>query len=82
MLMGGRAEGLACADPGLRTPIGMSGNSLSSGLYIKIPPLPQKMINWGDTPSHWGVNFKSPPPDTLTLSDENLARSLSMGKYR
>ena len=26
MSMGGRAEGLACADPGARTPIGMSGN--------------------------------------------------------
>ena len=25
-LMGGRAEGLACADPGARTPIGVSGN--------------------------------------------------------
>ena len=25
--MGGRAEGLACADPGARTPIGASGNS-------------------------------------------------------
>ena len=26
--MGGRAEGLACADPGARTPIGVSGNFL------------------------------------------------------
>ena len=26
VLMGGRAEGLACADPGARTPIGASGN--------------------------------------------------------
>ena len=26
MLMGGQAEGLACADPGARTPIGVSGN--------------------------------------------------------
>ena len=26
--MGGRAEGLACADPGARTPIGASGNVL------------------------------------------------------
>ena len=25
--MGGRSEGLACADPGARTPIGASGNS-------------------------------------------------------
>ena len=29
MLMGGRAEGLACADPGARTPIGVSVNSNS-----------------------------------------------------
>ena len=28
--MGGRAEGLACADSGARTPIGASGNSDSS----------------------------------------------------
>ena len=27
--MGGRAEGLACADPGARTPIGTSGNFLN-----------------------------------------------------
>ena len=27
MSMGGRAEGLACADLGVRTPIGVSGNS-------------------------------------------------------
>ena len=27
--MGGRAEGLACADPGARTPIGVSGNFIS-----------------------------------------------------
>ena len=29
MLMGGRAEGLACADLGARTPIGVSGNFLT-----------------------------------------------------
>jgi hypothetical protein len=29
--MGGRAEGLACADPGARTPIGASGNYINSG---------------------------------------------------
>ena len=28
MSMEGRAEGLACADPGAKTPIGASGNSL------------------------------------------------------
>ena len=26
VLMGGRVEGLTCADPGARTPIGVSGN--------------------------------------------------------
>jgi hypothetical protein len=26
MVLGDRAEGLACADPGARTPIGVSGN--------------------------------------------------------
>ena len=32
----GRAEGLACEDPGARTPIGMSGNyiTISVTLYI------------------------------------------------
>ena len=30
MSMGGRAQGLACADPGARTPIGVSGILLSS----------------------------------------------------
>ena len=37
VLMGGRAEGLACADPGARTPIGNSGNKLqfsNIGYYI------------------------------------------------
>ena len=34
--MGDRAEGLACADPGARTPIGVSGNLLFflSPLYL------------------------------------------------
>jgi hypothetical protein len=36
--MGGRAEGLACADPGARTPIGASGNfSLSFFLSFFTP---------------------------------------------
>jgi hypothetical protein len=34
--MGIRAEGLACADPGLRTPIGASGNCYSiAGLSLQ-----------------------------------------------
>ena len=32
MSMGGRAEGFACTDPEVRTPIGMSGNIKSNGL--------------------------------------------------
>ena len=31
--MGGRAEGLACADPGARTPIGVSGILFSLSLF-------------------------------------------------
>jgi hypothetical protein len=36
--MGGRVEGIACADPGARTPIGASGN-FSSSLHtvVQIP---------------------------------------------
>ena len=35
--MGGRAEGLACADPGARTPIGASGNykTKPSSIYFQ-----------------------------------------------
>ena len=32
--MGGRAEGLACADPGARTPIGASGINLFFLLFL------------------------------------------------
>ena len=31
--MGARAEGLACADPGARTPIGASGNPVQSKVW-------------------------------------------------
>ena len=33
---GGRAEGLAFADPGARTPIGVSGNSFITTIYTNI----------------------------------------------
>ena len=33
--MGGRADGLACADPGGRTPIDASGNYKKKGKYAK-----------------------------------------------
>jgi hypothetical protein len=32
--MGDLAEGLACADPGARTPIGLSGNFIASSLLV------------------------------------------------
>jgi hypothetical protein len=34
MSMGGRAEGLACADPGARTPIGVSGKFLNISYLV------------------------------------------------
>ena len=34
--MGGRAEGLACADPGARTPIGASGNFKYYFFFVKV----------------------------------------------
>ena len=37
MSMGGRAEGLACADPGARTSIGVSGNFCSIGRMLMFP---------------------------------------------
>ena len=37
--MGGRAEGLTCADPGVRTPIGVSGNlTMLSRLSMRLSP--------------------------------------------
>ena len=45
VLMGVRAEGLACADPGARTPIGASGISLSFSLYFSaITVLPERVV--------------------------------------
>ena len=34
VFMGGQGEGLACADPGARTPIGVSGNLFSFLLLL------------------------------------------------
>ena len=36
MSMGCRAEGLACADPGARTPIGVSKNVIEILIFLKI----------------------------------------------
>jgi hypothetical protein len=50
VLMGGKAEGLMCADPGARTAIGASGNSLLPDHQIfKIivsPPYNSRVL-WG-----------------------------------
>ena len=40
---GGRAEGLACADPGARTSIGVSGN-FASFVTFKIPTVIDGLI--------------------------------------
>ena len=40
--MGGRAEGLACADPGARTPIGASGNF--SHFFIPLFKTPEGVV--------------------------------------
>ena len=37
--MGDRAEGLACADPGARTPISMSGNLIKLSLFYYVAAL-------------------------------------------
>ena len=41
--MGGRAEGLACADPGARTPIGASG-ILFSFFFIPLFKTPEGVV--------------------------------------
>ena len=40
--MGGRAEGLACADPGARTPIGASGFFFLLSLSVWLTFLPEE----------------------------------------
>jgi hypothetical protein len=45
VLMGGRAEGLACADPGARTPIGASGIiPLFSSLLTAVVKIPEGVV--------------------------------------
>ena len=50
MLMGGRVEGLACADLGARTPIDVSGNFslIFSILNLKILSIGTPRLNSGD----------------------------------
>ena len=42
--MGGRAEGLACADPGERTPIGASGIPLDVGVGVTVIKTPEEAV--------------------------------------
>jgi hypothetical protein len=42
--MGGRAEGLACADPGVRTPIGASENLLIFSLLTTVTKTPEGLV--------------------------------------
>ena len=42
MSKGGRAEGLACTDPGARIQIGMSGN------FLKLPSVNKKKLGTDD----------------------------------
>ena len=45
--MGGRAEGLACADPGARTPIGASGNFCNVILgQVTLSPTGSHLLHW------------------------------------
>ena len=69
MLMGGRAEGLTCADPGGRTPIGLSGN-------FNISRLQQQCINVST--SLFSMTF-----DTISLKflSLNLALASSLIQY-
>ena len=53
--MEGRAEGLACADPGARTPIGASGNFLCSLLKSLEEFLTLFLMR---TCEIWGMNLK------------------------
>ena len=48
--MGGRAEGLACADPGARTPIGARGNFITgdSLFLVSYPIIVDKAGYWCD----------------------------------
>ena len=44
---GGRAEGLACADPGARTPISASGNLLKHLAFLYLLHLALYLAGWG-----------------------------------
>ncbi len=58
--MGGRAEGLACADLGARTPIGVSGNYY---YYYS--------INKASASALWGTDLKIGSPDPFQKTERN-----------
>ena len=51
--MGGQAEGLACADPGARTPIGASGNFYLIISIIMVTNIICFIITGTSLISHW-----------------------------
>jgi hypothetical protein len=78
--MGGRAEGLACTDPGARTPIGASGINLSFFFLSFFMPylFSQKGLSWGSKTLHGLLTHKNiripikknnsgTPPTPLTM---------------
>ena len=56
--MGGRADGLACADPGARTPIGASGNLSYKELLPLHVPVPILVQVLEDAPHILPVHLK------------------------
>jgi hypothetical protein len=62
VLLVGRVEGLACADPGTRTTIGTSGNFIPLLLVLLLPPLLKsqkgfQIFAWALV-SDWLMTFK------------------------
>ena len=60
--MGGRAEGLACADPGARTPIGASGNFLPLARWrgtLQQTDIPCKYMTISDHLDMLGVELRA-----------------------
>ena len=72
---GGRAEGLACKDPGVRTPIGASGNFIDYFQNIwTIPPgrTIREKDKWKEGKIIWSLYFPNPLSLANTLgSDQN-----------
>ena len=63
--MGGRAEGLACADPGERTPIGASGNFLTLSYLDSIDDMGTLKVK----AKHNNANFDLAFGEDATMQD-------------